>query len=304
MKKGVAYAIVTYILWGLFPIYWKNLTAVPALEILSHRIVWTLVFVLFLLGVQKKWGWIKPALRDKRTLGIFFVTASVLSLNWLTYIWGVNAGYIIETSLGYFINPLVSVLLGVIFLHERLRRGQWVAIGIATLGVVYLTVSYGTLPWISLTLAFSFAIYGLLRKIAPLGSQEGLALETAWMFLPAFLYLLFVQGQGTATFGQIDTKTTLLLAFAGVATAVPLLFFAAAVRRIPLSLVGILQYIAPTIQFLIGVFIYNEEFSQTSFIGFSIIWSALIVFTAELLLHNRKQPPQLHVPTYSHEIGD
>ena len=185
MKKGVAYAAGAYILWGLFPIYWKNLSGVPALEILSHRIAWSLIFVVFLLAVQKKWGWIKPTLRNKRTLFIFFVTASVLSINWLTYIWGVNAGYIIETSLGYFINPLVSVLLGVIFLRERLRPGQWVAIGIATIGVLYLTFNYGSLPWIALTLAFSFAIYGLLRKTAPLGSQEGLALETAWMFIPA-----------------------------------------------------------------------------------------------------------------------
>lgn len=295
MNKGVAYAAGAYILWGLFPIYWKNLSGVPALEILSHRIVWSLIFVIVLLAVQKKTGWVKPTLRNKRTLLIFFITASVLSINWLTYIWGVNAGYIIETSLGYFINPLVSVVLGVIFLRERLRSGQWVAIGIATIGVLYLTINYGSLPWISLTLAFSFATYGLLRKTAPLGAQEGLALETAWMFIPAFIYLLFIERQGTAAFGHIDFKTTILLAFAGIATAVPLILFASGARLIPLSIIGLLQYTAPTIQFLIGIFVYHEEFSQTSFIGFSIIWMALIIFTIEILSHNKKQARQIRL---------
>ncbi len=293
MKKGVIYAAGAYILWGLFPLYWKNLDAVPALEILSHRIVWSLVFMLLLLTVRHNWAWLKPALHSKRTLLIFLLTGALLSVNWLTYIWGVNAGFIIETSLGYFINPLVSVLLGVVFLRERLRSGQWLAIAIAAVGVLYLTVSYGALPWISLVLAFSFGSYGLLRKIAPLGSQEGLTLETAWMFIPAFLYLLFVQGQGTAAFLHSDLKTTLMLGLAGVATAVPLLLFASGARLIPLSIVGLLQYIAPTIQFLIGVFVYHEAFTQTRFIGFSIVWMALIIFTAELFMHNKKRTRKL-----------
>ncbi len=297
MKKGVMYAAGAYTIWGLFPLYWKNLAGVPALEILSHRIVWSLVFMLVLLTLRHKWAWLKPALRSKRTLLIFLLTGTLLSLNWLTYIWAVNAGFIIETSLGYFINPLVSVLLGVIFLRERLRSGQWLAIGIAALGVLYLTVSYGALPWISLTLAFSFGTYGLIRKIAPLGSQEGLTLETAWMFVPAFLYLLFMEVQGTAAFPHSDLKTNLLLGFAGVATAVPLLLFASGARLIPLNLVGILQYIAPTIQFLIGVFVYHEAFSQTSFIGFSIVWAALIIFTIELLLHNKKKTKKVRLET-------
>lgn len=253
--------------------------------------------MLVLLTLRHKWAWLKPALRSKRTLLIFLLTGTLLSLNWLTYIWAVNAGFIIETSLGYFINPLVSVLLGVIFLRERLRSGQWLAIGIAALGVLYLTVSYGALPWISLTLAFSFGTYGLIRKIAPLGSQEGLTLETAWMFVPAFLYLLFMEVQGTAAFPHSDLKTNLLLGFAGVATAVPLLLFASGARLIPLNLVGILQYIAPTIQFLIGVFVYHEAFSQTSFIGFSIVWAALIIFTIELLLHNKKKTKKVRLET-------
>ncbi len=293
MKKGVIYAAGAYILWGLFPLYWKNLDAVPALEILSHRIVWSLVFMLLLLTVRHNWAWLKPALHSKRTLLIFLLTGALLSVNWLTYIWAVNAGFIIETSLGYFINPLVSVLLGVVFLRERLRSGQWLAIAIAAVGVLYLTVSYGALPWISLVLAFSFGSYGLLRKIAPLGSQEGLTLETAWMFIPAFLYLLFVQGQGTAAFLHSDLKTTLMLGLAGVATAVPLLLFASGARLIPLSIVGLLQYIAPTIQFPIGVFVYHEAFTQTRFIGFSIVWMALIIFTAELFMHNKKRTRKL-----------
>jgi chloramphenicol-sensitive protein RarD len=289
MNKGMLYIIATFGMWGLFPLYWKMLQQVPALEILSHRMTWSFVFVLLLLLLRRRWAWLKTAVTNRRTILLFTASAALLSLNWFIYIWGVNAGFIIETSLGYFINPLVSVLLGVFFLGERLRNGQWLAIGLATVGVIYLTIRYGELPWIALTLAGSFALYGLIRKTAPLGSLEGLSLETAIMFLPALGYLVYLELVGTAAFGHIDGVTTGLLALAGVATGIPLLFFAAGARLIKLSTVGILQYIAPTLQFLIGVFIFNEPFTRDRLIGFSIIWLALFIYSLENIWNGRKR---------------
>lgn len=286
MKKGILAAFAAYGLWGILPIYWKTLGMVSASEILVHRMIWSLLFVSVLLWVGKKWPALRPRLRDKRTLGIYFAAGILLSVNWFVYIWGVNAGFIVETSLGYFINPLVNVVLGVIFFGERMRRGQWVAIGLATAGVLYLTYSYGRLPWIALTLAFSFGFYGLLKKKAPLPAQEGLFLETALLFLPALGYLLFLEVNTTAVFGPTaPLYVNLLLMMTGVATAVPLLFFAAAAQRIPLSLLGLIQYTAPTLQFLIGVLIYLEPFSQQQFIGFSFIWIALAIYSGEGLRH-------------------
>lgn len=290
MNKGMLYAIAAYGLWGLFPLYWKTLQHVPALEILSHRMAWSLLFVLVLLVVRRQWGWLKTAVSQPKTLLLFTASAILLSLNWFVYIWGVNAGHIVETSLGYFINPLVSVLMGVFFLGEKLRRGQWAAIGLAAVGVVYLTVRYGALPWIALTLATSFALYGLIRKTAPLGSLEGLSLETALMFFPALGYLLYLEAAGTAAFGHVDTLTTVLLGFAGVATAVPLLLFAAGARLIKLATIGILQYIAPTLQFLLGVLVYHEPFTLDRLIGFSLIWLALLLYSAENIWFIRHRP--------------
>lgn len=293
MNKGMLYAIAAYSMWGLFPLYWKTLQHVPALEILSHRMTWSLGFVLLLLVLRRRWAWLKTAVHTPRTILLFFASAALLSVNWFVYIWGVNAGFIVETSLGYFINPLVSVLMGVLFLGERLRRWQWLAIGLAAAGVIYLTIRYGALPWISLTLAGSFALYGLIRKTAPLGSLEGLSLETALMFFPALGYLIYLEVIGTAAFGHVDGLTTALLGLAGVATAVPLLFFAAGARLIKLATIGILQYIAPTLQFLIGVFIYHESFTVDRLIGFSFIWLALIIYSGENILFSRRHP-RLH----------
>ena len=290
MNKGMLYAIAAYGFWGLFPLYWKTLQHVPALEILSHRMAWSLLFVLVLLLVRRQWGWVKTAAAQPKTLLLFTASAALLSLNWFVYIWGVNAGHIVETSLGYFINPLVSVLMGVFFLGEKLRRGQWVAIGLAAVGVLYLTLRYGSLPWIALTLATSFALYGLIRKTAPLGSLEGLSLETALMFLPALGYLVYLEAVGTAAFGHVDALTTVLLGFAGVATAVPLLLFAAGARLIKLATIGILQYIAPTLQFLIGVLVYHELFTLDRLVGFSLIWLALLVYSAENIWFIRHRP--------------
>lgn len=293
MNKGIFYAAGAYFLWGLLPLFWKALQTVPATEILGHRMIWSLVFVAGLLTLRRQWHWLRTALRDRRTLITFTATGFVLGINWLTYIYGVNAGFVVETSLGYFINPLVSVVLGVVFLQERLRVGQWTAVLIAAAGVIYLTISYGTLPWIALTLAFSFGTYGLLRKTAPLNALEGLTLETAVLFPIALTYLLFLEFSGQAAFGHAGWSTSLLLALSGVVTAVPLLLFTAGARRIKLSTIGLLQYIAPTLQFLLGVFLYGEPFTTQRFIGFSLIWLALLIYTGEGI-YRRRQP---HVPS-------
>jgi chloramphenicol-sensitive protein RarD len=295
MSKGTLTAAAAYIFWGFFPVYWKLLQNVSALEILGHRMTWSLVFLLSVLAYRRRWTWIRPALKNRRILLTFTTSAVLLSINWFTYIWAVNAGFIIETSLGYFINPLVNVLLGVVLLKETLRTGQLIAVLIALSGVLYLTITYGALPWIALTLAFSFGFYGLLRKTAALSSLEGLSLETGLLFLPALTYLLYLQFDGTAAFGHAGLRTNLLLAFAGIATAVPLLLFAAGARQITLITLGILQYIAPTIQFLLGVLVYNEPFDTQRLIGFALVWLALIIYTAEALLRARQnRKPRLH----------
>jgi chloramphenicol-sensitive protein RarD len=281
---GVFYGAGAYLLWGLLPIFWKALHHVPALEILAHRMVWSLVFVVVLLALQGHWRWLVPTFRNRRILLTFTISALLLSLNWFMYIWAVNSGHIVETSLGYFINPLVNVLLGTLFLKERLRPWQAAAILVALLGVLYLTLRYGALPWIALTLAVSFGVYGLLRKTAPLSSLEGLTLETLLLFVPALLYLLSLAFTGRGAFGHTDLATMLLLAGGGIATALPLLLFAAGARRVTLTLMGILQYIAPTMQFLIGVFVYHEALSRDRLIGFCLIWLALAIYSLEGLL--------------------
>lgn len=280
MKKGVFSVISAYAMWGFFPIYFKFLHSAPALQIMTHRVVWSFI-VLFLVVIMR--GQFKQLLKSltPRILLLYFSAGAILALNWYTYVWGVNAGYIIETSLGYFINPLVSVLLGVLILKERLRPFQWIPVTLAAGGVTYLTIEHGSIPWIALVLAISFGTYGLLKKIAPLKSIEGLSLETAGIFLPALGFLLFSEFNGSGAFGHISPVTTFLLAFSGIVTAIPLIFFAYGTPKVPLTTIGILQYLAPTIQFLIGVFIYNESFSFHQLIGFSIIWIALILYSFE-----------------------
>jgi chloramphenicol-sensitive protein RarD len=216
------------------------------------------------------------------------VTGILLSINWLVYVWAVNAGFIVDTSLGYFINPLVNVVLGVVFLRERLRLWQWIPVGIATLGVLYLTVSYGSLPWIGLTLAFSFATYGLLKKMAPLSSIHGFTLETGFLFFPALVYLLFLELSSQGAFLHGSLFETVLLVLTGVATGLPLLLFGAAARRISLSLLGFIQYMAPTLQFLIGVIVYGEAFTPDRMVGFGLIWLALVIYSADGFRENRR----------------
>ncbi|UCD98332.1 MAG: EamA family transporter RarD [Chloroflexota bacterium] len=288
MNKGVLFGIGAYLMWGFFPIYFKALHQVPPLQIMMHRIVWSFLFVIFIILIRKQWSRFVDSLRQPRILLTYTVTAFLLAVNWLIYIYGINSDQVVETSLGYFINPLLSVALGVIFLHERLRAMQWVPVALVGFGVIYLTLQYGEPPWIALALAFSFGVYGLLKKIAPLGALQGLSLETGIIFFPAVIYLLYAEFQGSGAFGHLGWQSNFLLAFVGVITALPLLFFGLAARSIPLTLLGILQYIAPTVQFLLGVFLYDEPFTINRLIGFAIIWLALIIFTVEGLQQRRK----------------
>jgi len=287
MNKGILQATGAYFLWGLLPIYWKAIQAVPAPQILSHRIVWSFFFLLGVILVLKDWAHFKSSIASRKTVLIYTLAACLLALNWLTYIWGVNAGFIVETSLGYFINPLVSVILGVVFLHEKLRPTQWLPVGLAALGVLYLTFSYGALPWIALVLAFSFGLYGLVKKTAPLGALHGLTLETGILFLPAGIFLIYAAQSGSGAFGHLGPVPDLLLVFTGIVTALPLLMFSSAARKINLSTLGVLQYIAPTCQFLIGVILYHEPFTLIRLVGFGIIWFALVVYWLEGMLFRR-----------------
>lgn len=282
-NKGILYAAVSYLCWGLLPIYWKALQHVGPLELMAHRVIWALLLTLLLIIARGRLTLLREALQNRRTVLVFAASAILLATNWLVYIWGVQNGHVVETSLGYFINPLVNVLFGVLFLREKLRISQVVAILLAAAGVLYLTFMYGKLPWIALTLAGSFGIYGLLRKTATLGSLEGLTLETLVMFVPAMGYLIFLESQGRAAFGHSGMFTTVLLMLAGVFTSVPLVLFAAGARRINLTTLGILQYIAPTLQFLLGVFLYGETLTRERLIGFVLIWCALLIYTGESL---------------------
>lgn len=289
MNRGVVHGIMAYVLWGLLPIYWKSLDQVAGLEILSHRVVWSLVFCLLLLAALRRLSWLKAVRENPRTLIAYVGATALLSLNWGLYIWAVNSGHIVETSLGYFINPLINVALGVVVLKEQLRRAQWIAIFSASAGVVFLSVAFGRPPWISLTLAISFALYGLLKRQAKLPALEGLSLETAIVALPALAYLAWISATGESHFSTGGMTQTLLLVGAGVATATPLLFFAAAAQRIPFSVLGVLQYIAPSIQFLLGVFVYGEMFDSQRLVGFLMIWGGLAIFTGDAVYRYRRR---------------
>jgi chloramphenicol-sensitive protein RarD len=287
MNKGIWYGIGAYALWGFFPIYWKFLHQVSALQVIGHRIGWSFILLAIYVLVTKQWQDFRSVAFKAKTIGIYSIAAVLLSFNWLIYVWGVNSGFIVETSLGYFINPLLSVLLGVVFLRERLRPRQWIPVGLATVGVIYLTFVYGRLPWIALSLAFSFGFYGFVKKLSPLGSLYGLTLETGIVFPIALIYLVIVGFNGSGAFLHTGTLVDVFLIGAGLVTTIPLLMFASAAKQIPLTIVGLLQYIAPTLQFLIGVFIYKEPFDVAHFIGFSIVWMALIIFAAESYFANR-----------------
>ena len=285
-RRGVAYGVAAYGLWGLFPLYWPLLKPAGAVEILAHRMVWSLAVVLVILAITRNWAWIRVL--SRRRLALLTLAAAVVTLNWGTYIWGVNNAHVVETSLGYFINPLVSVALGVLVLGERLRPLQWVAIGIGAAAVLALAVDYGRPPWIALVLAVSFGFYGLVKKIAGVGAVEALSVETGVMFLPALAFLMVLQAFGDATFGAAGGLHAMLLAGAGLVTAIPLLCFGAAANRVPLSTIGLLQYLAPVLQFVIGVLVMGEAMPASRLAGFALVWLALALLSYDGLRTYRR----------------
>lgn len=287
-RAGLTYGIAAYLCWGFFPLYWPLLEPASAYEVLAHRIVWTLVFCVGLLTITHKWGAFRSIIGQRRLMLPLALASVVITLNWGGFIWGVTNGHVIETSLGYFINPLMTVLLGVFLLGENLRRLQWLAVGLGTLAVVVLTIDYGRPPWIALLLATSFATYGFLKKRANLGTIEALSVETTILTPFALAYLLFLQVSGTLAFGHEGALNTTLLIGTGVVTAIPLLMFGAAATRLSLTTIGILQYLGPILQFVFGLTIFDEEMSTARWIGFIIVWAALVIFTIDGV-HNRRR---------------
>jgi len=286
MRKGIFLAGSAYTIWGLFPLYFKALHTVPSLEILLNRMLWSLLFLIIVLSLRHQWGWLAIVRRQPKLITSFALSAVLLSANWFIYIWAVNDGKVIDASLGYFMTPLVNILIGSILLKERLRPGQWLAIACAALGVVWMTVQSGHLPWIGLALAGTFGTYGLLRKTAALGALEGLSLETAIFFPFAFGYLAWLTIHGQNALITTGTDIKVLLALSGPITAIPLLMFAAGARRIPMTTLGLLQYIAPLVQLLLGVWMFHETLDINRLIGFVAIWVALIIYSGESLWMN------------------
>lgn len=289
MNPGVLYSILAYMCWGLVPLYFMQLSSVGALEVVLHRTVWALVFLLGVLAVLKRWTWLAAVFRQPRLLAAFALSALLLSTNWLVYVWSVQNHHVLDASLGYFILPLVNVALGFFILRERPRRGQWVAVAVAASGVLWLAIQAGHPPWIALALAFSFGFYGLLRKVATLGALEGLTLETLLLAPVAALVLGFFAWEGSGTVAAGDTRTWVWLALGGPITAVPLLLFAAGARRISLTTMGILQYISPSLQFAIGVWVFHEPFEKARLVGFVLIWAALVVYSLESWWFSRQR---------------
>lgn len=288
-RRGFLLGAAAYALWGAFPLYWPLLEPAGAVEILAHRITWSLVTMAVVLVLLRRTHEFRALLRDRRKVGLLALAAVVIAVNWGTYIWGVNHGHVVETSLGYYINPLVTVLMGVAVLGERLRGGQWVAIGVAGVAVVGLSLEYGAVPWVALTLAFSFGSYGLAKKSAGVPAIESLTFETLVLAPLAVLWLLWLWGQGRSHFASAGAGHALLLLATGVVTAVPLLCFGAAAIRVPMVTLGLLQYLAPTIQFVLGITVLGEQMSPLRWAGFALVWLALAIFTIEALAHRRTQ---------------
>jgi chloramphenicol-sensitive protein RarD len=285
---GVLYAGSAFMIWGLSPIYWKALASVPAFEILMHRMIWSFFFLAPFVLVKDKWREFLQAVTTRSTLLILVFTTSIVGFNWFLFIWAINSGHILQTSLGYYINPLVNVLLGVIFLGERLRKLQLAAVGLAFIGVLYLTVTYGQFPWVSLALAFSFGFYGLIRKVAPVGPLVGLTVETALLTVPALAYLVYLDRMGVGAFLRTDAATSLLLMGAALVTGLPLLLFTNGTKRLHLTTIGFLQYIAPSGTFLLAIFVYHEPLRPAQLLTFILIWSALALYSLDSAMHTRK----------------
>ncbi|MEV6053001.1 EamA family transporter RarD [Streptomyces sp. NPDC052107] len=295
-RIGLLNGFAAYGMWGLVPLFWPLLKPAGAVEILAHRMVWSLVVVAVALLFVRRWAWAGQLLRQPRRLGLIAVAAAVITVNWGVYIWSVNSGHVVEASLGYFINPLVTIAMGVLLLKERLRPVQWAAVATGLAAVVVLTVGYGRPPWISLVLAFSFATYGLVKKKVALGGLESLAAETAIQFLPALGYLLWLGAHGKASFLNEGTGHAVLLASTGLVTALPLVCFGAAAIRVPLSTLGLLQYLAPVFQFLLGIFYFHEAMPPERWAGFALVWLALMLLTGDALRAARRPREPLGLP--------
>ncbi len=286
---GFAYAASAFLIWGLSPIYWKALVAVPAFEILMHRMIWSFLLLTPLVLLQGRGREFIQAITTFKTLLILLGTTLLVGCNWFLFIWAINSGHILQTSLGYYINPLVNVLLGVVFLGERLRKMQLAAVGLAFSGVFYLTVSYGQFPWVSLALAFTFGLYGLIRKVAPVSPLVGLTLETLLLSIPALAYLIFLDGTGAGAFLRTDATTSLLLMGAALVTGLPLLLFTNGAKRLHLTTIGFLQYIAPSCTFLLAILVYREPLHTSQLLTFLLIWSALALYSWDSVAYYRKK---------------
>ncbi|MFI6354769.1 EamA family transporter RarD [Streptomyces sp. NPDC050743] len=295
-RIGLLNGFAAYGMWGLVPLFWPLLKPAGAVEILAHRMVWSLVVVAVALLFVRRWAWAGQLLRQPRRLGLIAVAAAVITVNWGVYIWSVNSGHVVEASLGYFINPLVTIAMGVLLLKERLRPVQWAAVATGLAAVVVLTVGYGRPPWISLVLAFSFATYGLVKKKVALGGLESLAAETAIQFLPALGYLLWLGAHGKTSFLNDGTGHAALLASTGLVTALPLVCFGAAAIRVPLSTLGLLQYLAPVFQFLLGILYFHEAMPPERWAGFALVWLALMLLTGDALRSARRPREPLGLP--------
>jgi len=298
-RTGIGYGLAAYVIWGLFPLYWPLLAPTPASQILAHRMVWSLVFVGAVLVVRRRWAFVSALRRDPRRVGLLVIAAIMISINWGVYIWATNAGHVVEASLGYFITPLVVIALGVIVLKEHLRRTQWTAVGFGFGAVVVIAIGLGHVPWIALSLAASFGSYGLAKKLVQTPPLESMAVETSVMALPAIGFLIFVQMHGTGSFGHIAAGTDLLLISSGIVTVVPLLCFAAATSRVPLTVMGLMQYATPVLQFALGVAVRHEKVPPSELAGFALVWVALTILgTSEIRQWrlSRAQPDELSAP--------
>ncbi|HZG05177.1 MAG TPA: EamA family transporter RarD [Streptomyces sp.] len=292
-RTGLLLGFAAYGMWGLLPLYWHLLEPAGPVEVLAHRMVWSLPTALVVLALLRRWSWVGPLLREPRRLGLILLAAALISVNWWMFIWAVAADKVIEASLGYFINPLISIALGVLLLRERLRPAQWAAVGIGALAVAVMAVAYGRVPWLSLALASTFALYGLLKKRVRLDGVASFGAETAVQFLPALGILLFLGTRGEATFATEGAGHAALLACAGLATALPLIFFGGAAVRLPLSTIGLLQYLAPVSMFLLGLLAFDEEMPPERWAGFLLVWTALSVLTWDALRTARRSRARL-----------
>lgn len=279
-RSGLAFGVGAYVFWGVVAIYFRFVRSVAPLEILAHRIVWSVVVLALIVAISRRWTLLRGAIRVPRSVGLLFVSSILIAVNWLVFIYAVTTDHLVDASLGYFLNPLVNVLLGFLVLHEKLRRIEWLSVGIAAVGVTWLIAGAGVFPWISLVLAITFALYGLTRKVAGVTSIEALTIETAILLPVAAAYLVYRAAQGTLAFAHVSTSLDLLLVAAGPLTAIPLLLFASAVRRLRLATVGLLQYISPTIQFVLAVAIFHEPFGKERLIAFAIIWTAIAIYAS------------------------